>query len=265
MVCSPAAGRAVLRVDGPGACPSDLTTGSEAVPSASIRAVGDGRCRPVAVAVILAPSQVTPRLRTSKPGFRWRNRWAAARRWYWRTRRCSSCPTKRPAPLPTPWHGGVVGYAGSATAARMPMIATTIISSMRVKPCWTRFMGELSLEGVGARDTLECRGRARLRKRPRIPSAVRDMLRIGDAIRQFPRRRLVRDYAQGDQIRRLVCCPSRRARFDPLLQVHRAHMVAQHDTIIGHQPGTCQRHHSSPPARRGAASDHQAGQRQAKT
>jgi hypothetical protein len=25
-------------------------------------------------------------------------------------------------------------------AARMPMIATTIISSIRVKPCWTFFM-----------------------------------------------------------------------------------------------------------------------------
>src|ERR1700744_1143916 len=30
-----------------------------------------------------------------------------------------------------------VWYAGRATAARMPMIATTIISSIRVKPCWT--------------------------------------------------------------------------------------------------------------------------------
>src|SRR5678815_546119 len=27
-----------------------------------------------------------------------------------------------------------------AMAARMPMIATTIISSIRVKPCWTFFM-----------------------------------------------------------------------------------------------------------------------------
>jgi hypothetical protein len=28
-----------------------------------------------------------------------------------------------------------------AMAARMPMIATTIISSISVKPCWTFFMG----------------------------------------------------------------------------------------------------------------------------
>lgn len=34
-------------------------------------------------------------------------------------------------------------YAGNATAARMPIIATTIISSMSVKPCWTRFMMNL--------------------------------------------------------------------------------------------------------------------------
>ena len=39
-------------------------------------------------------------------------------------------------------------YAGSAMAARMAMIATTIISSIRVKPCWFFMVYPLGLVGV---------------------------------------------------------------------------------------------------------------------
>src|SRR5690242_21690737 len=43
-------------------------------------------------------------------------------------------------------------------AARMPMIATTIINSIRVKPCWTFFMKENSFVGWVRHTTAVCAG-----------------------------------------------------------------------------------------------------------
>ena len=63
-------------------------------------------------------------------------------------------------------------YAGSAMAARMAMIATTIISSIRVKPCWFFMVFPLKERLVVrtlalVRDPCPCRNAGGAQRRPR--------------------------------------------------------------------------------------------------
>src|SRR3954468_7292148 len=61
--------------------------------------------------------------------------------------------------------------AGMATAARMPMIATTIISSIKVKPLWTFFMRRIespSCEEVYSKPRARCQKLATDGKRAEV-------------------------------------------------------------------------------------------------
>src|SRR5882672_4870635 len=77
--------------------------------------------------------------------------------------RASACALARRA------RAWTLAYAGMAIAARMPMIATTIINSIRVKPFCTAFM-EMFLEELERRNK---RRKRRLRCRSCNPYARR--------------------------------------------------------------------------------------------